>query len=787
MNSAVHTPSMFARRARASRVALLLGACGCGLFAGIAPGWAAEVGLTAVNDEQILTTSSPNNDGLFIASLTTVARAIPAPLIGNSEVVNAALPAGASVTQAEFVNGSSQIVYAASTIGDNQFNDLFVVERNALGQATQLNAQRNTAIDAPQIFGAALSSEIVAFSIRDLSDETDRLVAVDTTNPGVETDLNDDLPSGAQISILLLSPDGRSAAYRVDDADGAPSVWVSFTQGAANAQQVSPNNPGSSFNPNEFAFSPDSQNFFWLAGQDDDTSPAPLVMVSLDADQQLISDSVQVNAASPSNQRVIEFEVSADSTSVVYRATVAGSNNAAGSFIVELDSPGSATQISPPVAADAGSTLFEDIEFFGDDVIYNSAQDSPSFVDLFQVTPNGQGNATNLTTAAPLDQAIDPLSLPGVSHMVVSRNDSFIAIIDNQPAVDLFVLQPAFTSEAANPILFTAGLDFDESSVPVADGPPLIAFNFGADLLAAAVDADVNSALVARELFIALPDISATGVSLFDDGLTTIDQFSWVPPAATLVSSILPASRSGTVGSTITAFATIINASPQTAFNCSIRPLSTAPIAFTYQFTDPVTNAPSGTPNTPVDLAAGAAQSYVISATLLDEFEAQDLSFRFGCDNADAVATISGVNSLLLSGSGTPVPDIVALAATPTNDGFIALAGGAASAAFSVATVNVGAAGPLTVEIDSNGIELPLQLGLCETDPATGACLTPPVPAPGTVATLAATNQTQTFSFFVTSTAEIVANPALLRLRVIFRDANGAIRGQTSVAVNTDG
>lgn len=750
------------------------------------PSGASEAGLTAVSNEQLLTVSSPNNDGLFVARLTPIARGGSSVLIGNSTTINANLPNDATVTGANFVNGGSQIVYAATQLGSNQFNDLFVVESNNLGEAIQLNASRNTATDAPQRFATARGSNLVAFTIRDLTTGTDRLVAANTTTPGNENTLNAQLATGAQISLLLLSPDGRSVAYRVSDASGTMSVWMSFTQGPPNAQQVSPTNPGLSFNPNEFAFSPDSRRFLWRANQTSDALASPLMGVSLDPDRRVVGNSEQLNSANPGNQRVVEFEISADSATVAYRAVPASSTQPADSFIVELDRPGEATRINPDPPAGAGFTPFEDIEFFGDSVIYNSAELSPSFVDLLQVAPNGQGNSIPLSIQTPLDQTITAPSLPGVSHMVVSRNDALIAIIDNEPAVDLFVLQPAVTAQATKPFSFAPNQLIDETSLPVADGSSLIAFNFGANLIATLTDTIVNNQRFAQELMLALPDISATQVSLFDDGLTSVEQFEWVPPSATLVSSILPSSRSATTGDSITAFATIINASSETAFNCTIRPLTEAPIAFDYQSTNPATNSPIGTPNTPVDVAAGDSQTYVISATLLDTFDAIDLNFRFSCDNAEQVSPISGVNSLLVASANEPVADIVALAATPTNNGFLELAGANATAAFAVATVNVGIEDTISVEIDSNGVDLPLNLGLCETNPLTGACLTPPQIAPNRLTFVAPANQAQTFSFFVTSTGDIASIPSLNRLRVIFRNSAGAIRGQTSVAVTTN-
>src|SRR5262245_63427619 len=71
-----------------------------------------------------------------------------------------------------------------------------------------------------------------------------------------------------------------------------------------------------------------------------------------------------------------------------------------------------------------------------------------------------------------------------------------------------------------------------------------------------------------------------------------------------IVAAVLPSSRSVQIGTIATAFATIINAGEVTATSCGIDLLSSIPANFSYQITDPATNALIGTPNTPVDIAA---------------------------------------------------------------------------------------------------------------------------------------------------------------------------------------
>ena len=192
------------------------------------------------------------------------------------------------------------------------------------------------------------------------------------------------------------------------------------------------------------------------------------------------------------------------------------------------------------------------------------------------------------------------------------------------------------------------------------------------------------------------PQQSASSVSHFDTSLTpdelmepfyigpnhdiglTAELFrdlGWeiIPP--TVVSAVLPSSRSVLVGVSATAFATIINAGPGTAMDCGIAPITNIPAAFTYQTTNPATNAVIGNPNTPANIAEGAPQSFVFAVTPTAPMAPTDVQFSFDCANSSPAPINTGLNTLLLSASATPVPDIVALAATTTNDGILNILG----------------------------------------------------------------------------------------------------------------
>jgi hypothetical protein len=252
-------------------------------------------------------------------------------------------------------------------------------------------------------------------------------------------------------------------------------------------------------------------------------------------------------------------------------------------------------------------------------------------------------------------------------------------------------------------------------------------------------------------------------------------------PAA-LVAAVLPSSRSVQVGHPATAFATVINPGLATAHGVGIVLNTSIPANFTFQTTDPATNQVTGTPNTPVDIPAGKSQTFLIALTPTDVFAPTDVAFAFGGGNAPV---LSGIDTLLLSASATPVSDIVALAATVGNTGIVNLPGPNGNGAFAVATVNVGAAGQITVSADTGTTPLPATIFICQTNPGTGQCVNPASPTTSPVVTTINAGETPTFGIFVAGSGTIPFNPAANRIFVRFKDATATTRGSTSVAVRT--
>ena len=248
-----------------------------------------------------------------------------------------------------------------------------------------------------------------------------------------------------------------------------------------------------------------------------------------------------------------------------------------------------------------------------------------------------------------------------------------------------------------------------------------------------------------------------------------------------IVSAVLPAARSIQVGQPATTLATIVNGGNLPAEKCVIRPEAALPATFAFQTTDPITHALTGEEDAPATIPAGQAQDFVIAFTPTAPFELQSVPLVFECDGALRAPKFDGVNTFLLSASSVPVPDIVAVTATPLSAGrpnTVSIAGAGAQEFFAVAVFNAGSAGVISVNTDTGAVPLPLSMSVC-IDPAdcfAGAALSPvAIPAAGVA------------SFYVLVSAQdsVSFQPGDHRVFVRFLDQNQVVRGATSVAVTT--
>jgi hypothetical protein len=300
--------------------------------------------------------------------------------------------------------------------------------------------------------------------------------------------------------------------------------------------------------------------------------------------------------------------------------------------------------------------------------------------------------------------------------------------------------------------------------------------------------AATNFAAGTGPLSVAVGDFNGDGrqdlavANQFSDNVSILLNGTALVVGGPLIAAVLPSSRSVQVNTPVTVFATVINIGQAIAPGCSIAPLTSVPASFAFQTTNTATNQVIGFPNATANIAAGAAQSFVFALTPTAPFPPTEVQFSFNCANSDPAPINVGLNTLLLSASATPVPDIVALAATTTNDGIVNVPGTNGTGAFAVATVNVGASGSITASADTGNATLPVNIFLCQTNPTTGQCISAIGPS---VTTTINANTTPTFGIFVQGNGNVPFDPAANRIFVRFRDGGNVTRGSTSVAVRT--
>ena len=132
--------------------------------------------------------------------------------------------------------------------------------------------------------------------------------------------------------------------------------------------------------------------------------------------------------------------------------------------------------------------------------------------------------------------------------------------------------------------------------------------------------------------------------------------------------------------------------------------------------------------------------------------EPTDMVMSFHCTNTNPAGVHPGVNTLFISASTTPVPDIVAMAATLGSDGIVNIAGPDDMGVSAVATVNMGIGATTTLSADTGGVGMPLALLMCQNNPETAQCSSAIAP---TVTTQANASATPTFGAFVALRATV--------------------------------
>ncbi len=137
---------------------------------------------------------------------------------------------------------------------------------------------------------------------------------------------------------------------------------------------------------------------------------------------------------------------------------------------------------------------------------------------------------------------------------------------------------------------------------------------------------------------------------------------------ATLISALVPKSKSAKVDVAVIAYVSVINTGTVKATGCSIKPITKVPATFTYQTTDPTTNFKTRKPNKPIDIAAGATQTFLVKFIPKKSFGPTEIKFNYRCKNKKSATSVSGTNTLVLTTLGKSSVSTISININPLRD-----------------------------------------------------------------------------------------------------------------------
>jgi hypothetical protein len=259
---------------------------------------------------------------------------------------------------------------------------------------------------------------------------------------------------------------------------------------------------------------------------------------------------------------------------------------------------------------------------------------------------------------------------------------------------------------------------------------------------------------------------------------------------AAVLAAVAPNARTTTINTPVTGFATMINNGNIPATSCSISlplMLPSIPATFMYQTTNPSTNTPTGTANTPVNIPAGGSQTFFFAITPTAAFS-RDIALVFDCSNTDPAPIVLGLNTFLVTASTTAITDMLSIADTLSHDGIVNIPGVSGTGLMVTAAVDIGAGGTVTcaptpTPVGQTARALPATLTICQTNNQ-GQCINPVTPAASSTLGVA-TNQTVFFSTFIQAQGQAIPfDPANTRVFFICTQGGTPV-GEASVAVRT--
>jgi phospholipase/lecithinase/hemolysin len=240
---------------------------------------------------------------------------------------------------------------------------------------------------------------------------------------------------------------------------------------------------------------------------------------------------------------------------------------------------------------------------------------------------------------------------------------------------------------------------------------------------------------------------------------------------------VLPYARTTLVGKSAAATAEVRNNASTTVTGCTVALPPGIAGTLTYQAVNDA-NVPIAAHDTPVDIAPGATQRFTFGVTLTLGPGQIEIGPVFGCARTAPAAVIPGRSTFIVTASPSPAPNLEAQFEAPGGTVHLVAPG---SVTIFAKAINHGASADITASVDDGGRKLGITTVICRMNPANTACVS--APAASTPPTTVASNGTATYRVTATPTAPLLSDPAISRLFLRLKSADGYTRGAASVAV----
>lgn len=394
----------------------------------------------------------------------------------------------------------------------------------------QLTVPRvSTKINAPLTADQEIDSGVVCpdgtkvfYTVRTISTGTIDLYVATISSPGVATQLNPILAAGRKVGEYVITPDCTKVVYGAELNSDAEELFVSVlgTPVVTTKADGPPSGLGDDI-IQQLSLSVDGSKAFWVGGRFGQNQN--LLTVALNN----LGNPDQVNETFLASGQVVDYDVSPDATTVVYRGKTTAFV-ASNVYVVSLPgAPGTADQVNPdwiagmlPVFGNETVALLDN----GATALYSGPVDTPDVGELYEtpLTPAGLETATRLNAALGTPAG----GFAGISAFLQSRNDSLVMYMDGIGGTSgINVVNRGTPGTAVKPFLPAMG---QLLALPAT-------FNNDSDLIGALItNLDAMGEFVSLELHVADPAVANTNIRVNTDlasGLGVVFYF-WLPNGA---------------------------------------------------------------------------------------------------------------------------------------------------------------------------------------------------------------------------------------------------------------